>query len=254
MYFDLDILPRLHHVQLQALPIATTQDLPRNSTDQPHPRPDPCRNELRHRGSRLEMNCATVGSRLEMNCATVYSKDGVGTRLEMSFVYLCWCICWDMHCEARRLCLHTFNYAGAFVGEARRICLHTRDYAGAFVGEARRICLHTFDYAGAFVGICIVGPGTHCRFVFSTRQSLFCIFNLHALSFCIFNLHKVTLCILNLHIVPGTKQVVVFPSKRQAKGNAEGHQHTGTRSGWVHFLQVSTIWAIACRAYLEMTK
>ena len=43
-----------------------------------------------------------------------------------------------MHCEARRLCLHTFNYAGAFVGEARRICLHTLDYAGAFVGEARR--------------------------------------------------------------------------------------------------------------------
>ena len=46
-----------------------------------------------------------------------------------------------MHCEARRLCLHTFNYAGAFVG------------------EARRICLHMFNYAGAFVGICIVGPG-----------------------------------------------------------------------------------------------
>ena len=26
------------------------------------------------------------------------------------------------------------------------------------------------------------------------------------------------------------------------------------RAGWVHFLQVSTIWAIACRAYLQMTK
>ena len=68
-----------------------------------------------------------------------------------------------MHCEARRLCLHTFNYAGAFVGEARRICLHTFDYAGAFVGicivGARRICLHMFTYAGAFVGICIVRPG-----------------------------------------------------------------------------------------------
>jgi hypothetical protein len=24
-----------------------------------------------------------------------------------TYVYLCWCICWDMHCEARRLCLHT---------------------------------------------------------------------------------------------------------------------------------------------------
>jgi hypothetical protein len=58
-----------------------------------------------------------------------------------TYVYLCWCICWDMHCEARRICLHTFNYAGALVG------------------EARRICLHTFNYAGAFVGICIVGPG-----------------------------------------------------------------------------------------------
>ena len=64
-----------------------------------------------------------------------------------------------MHCEARRICLHTFNYAGAFVGEARRIRLHTFNYAGACVGEARRICLHTFDYADAFVGICIVGPG-----------------------------------------------------------------------------------------------
>jgi len=29
----------------------------------------------------------------------------------------------------------------------------------------------------------------------------------------------------------GTKQVVVFPSKRQAKGNADGHQHTGTGPG-----------------------
>ena len=64
-----------------------------------------------------------------------------------------------MHCEALRICLHAFNYAGAFVGEVRRICLHAFDYAGAFVGEARRICLHTFNYAGAFVGICIVGPG-----------------------------------------------------------------------------------------------
>ena len=64
-----------------------------------------------------------------------------------------------MHCEARRVCLHTFNYAGAFVGEALRICLPTFNYAGACAGEARRICLHTFNYAGAFVGICIVGPG-----------------------------------------------------------------------------------------------
>ena len=64
-----------------------------------------------------------------------------------------------MHCEARRIYLHTFNYAGAFVGEARRIRLHPFNYAGACVGEARRICLHTFDYADAFVGICIVGPG-----------------------------------------------------------------------------------------------
>ena len=46
-----------------------------------------------------------------------------------------------MHCEARRICLHTFNYAGAFVG------------------EARRSFLYTFNYAGAFVGIYIVGPG-----------------------------------------------------------------------------------------------
>jgi len=45
-----------------------------------------------------------------------------------------------MHCEALRICLHAFNYAGAFVG------------------EVRRICLHAFDYAGAFVGICIVRP------------------------------------------------------------------------------------------------
>ena len=46
-----------------------------------------------------------------------------------------------MHCEARRICLPTFNYAGAFVG------------------GVRRICLRTFNCAGAFVGICIVGPG-----------------------------------------------------------------------------------------------
>jgi hypothetical protein len=64
-----------------------------------------------------------------------------------------------MHCEARRIRLHTFNSSGAFVGEARRISLRTFNYAGACVGEARRICLHTFDYADAFVGICIVGPG-----------------------------------------------------------------------------------------------
>jgi len=64
-----------------------------------------------------------------------------------------------MHCEARRICLPTFNYAGAFVGGVRRICLRTFNCAGAFVGEVRRICSGTFNYAGAFVGICIVGPG-----------------------------------------------------------------------------------------------
>ena len=37
----------------------------------------PFRNELRYRGARLEMSCATV-----------YTKDGVGTRLEMSFVHI----------------------------------------------------------------------------------------------------------------------------------------------------------------------
>ena len=40
-----------------------------------------------------------------------------------------------------------------------RDCRQGLRFVGAFVGEARRICLHTFNYAGAFVGICIVGPG-----------------------------------------------------------------------------------------------
>ena len=31
-------------------------------------------------------------------------------------------------------------------------------YAGAFVGEARRIRLHTFNYAGEFVGYALWGP------------------------------------------------------------------------------------------------
>ena len=64
-----------------------------------------------------------------------------------------------MHCEARRICLPTFNYAGAFVGgsgEFVYICLIMLVH---LLGEARRICSDTFDYAGAFVGICNVGPG-----------------------------------------------------------------------------------------------
>ena len=34
-----------------------------------------------------------------------------------------------------------------------------------------------------------------------------------------------------------TKQVVVFPSKRRAKGNADGHKHTGTGPGGCIFYQ-----------------
>ena len=129
-----------------------------------------------------------------------------------------------MHCEALRICLHAFNYAGAFVGEVRRICLHAFDYAGAFVGEARRICVHTFNYACIFVGICIVGIMLEQQ-----KLSFYADTTVWDKTSCCFSKQKA--------------------SKRQCR-RPPTHRD---RAGWVHCLEISTIWAIACRAYLEMT-
>ena len=98
------------------------------------------------------------------------------------------------------------------------------------------------NYAGAFVGICIVRP---CEFVYMHlimlvpllgRSGEFVYMRLIMLVY-LLGYALLGLCWSNKNYrfmqtrPSGTKQVVVFPSKRQAKGNADGHQHTGTGPG-----------------------
>jgi hypothetical protein len=116
------------------------------------------------------------------------------------------------------------------------------------------------NYAGAFVGICIVRP---CEFVYMHlimlvpllgrsgefvymrlimlvhllgRPGEFVYIRLIMLVY-LLGYALLGLCWSNKNYrfmqtrPSGTKQVVVFPSKRQAKGNADGHQHTGTGPG-----------------------
>ena len=99
-----------------------------------------------------------------------------------------------------------------------------------------------FNYAGAFVGICIVRPGefVYIRLIMLVhllgRPGEFVYIRLIMLVY-LLGYALLGLCWSNKNYrfmqtrPSGTKQVVVFPSERQAKGNADGHQHTGTGPG-----------------------
>ena len=59
-----------------------------------------------------------------------------------------------MHCEARRICLHTFNYAGAFVGGSGEfvyvrliVLVHLLGRPGEFVQIRLIMLMHLLGYA-----------------------------------------------------------------------------------------------------------
>ena len=109
--------------------------------------------------------------------------------------------------------------------------------------------------------------------IFTLHKVSFCIFNIPKVSFCIFNLHKVSFWIWMAYVSPQAlgdveqqklsfyadttawdKTSCCFSKQKASKRQCRRPPTHRDRAGWVHCLQVSTIWAIACRAYLEMTK